>query len=149
MKRLSINDLPPDLRRQVEEQIRKQHPEPQPEPAPKRKRSPTPRLNKTETRFLQDWPPGPAGLILPQALTLDFGDGTSYRPDFVQIRTKQTAQTCTDRQVTAYEIKGGHLGKAAWSRHGLERYRRARDRFSTWIRFELWKWENGAWERLD
>ena len=94
------------------------------------------RLNKTEGRFLRDWPPGDrSGLILAQALTLPFGDGTCYRPDFIRI---------SEGRVTAYEVKGGHVGRVAWSRHGIERFRRAREAFPC-IRFELWLWTGGAW----
>ena len=95
-------------------------------------------LNKTETRFFRDWPPGTSGLILAQALTLPFGDGTSYRPDFVLV---------TDGRVVAYEVKGGHVGKVAWSRHGIERFRRARERFRE-IAFELWIWKDHQWRKL-
>ena len=94
-------------------------------------------MNKTEARFLRDWPPGRSGLILSQALVLPFGDGTSYRPDFILI---------SDCRVTVYEVKGGHVGKVAWSRHGIERFRRARERFRE-LDFELWQWDGKRWEQ--
>lgn len=95
------------------------------------------KLNKTEQRFLVDWPPARSGLILAQALTLPFGDGTSYRPDFV---------LAADGRLTIYEVKGGHVGKVAWSRHGIERFRRAREMFKE-FEFELWQWWGGEWTR--
>jgi hypothetical protein len=97
-------------------------------------------LNKTESRFLADWPPDPTrpGLILPQALVLWFDDGTRYCPDFLWI-----VPGFTPRVV---EIKGGHVGRVAWSRHGIERYRRARDVWSRFFVFELWTWSDGSWK---
>ena len=147
--RLRLEDLPPALRAQALRQTnaagaprgfegqgaaltRPGHSDAAQRPS----RSPTRGLNKTEERFLRDWPPGSSGLILAQALVLPFGDGTSYRPDFVLIGDR----------VTAYEVKGGHVGKVAWSRHGIERFRRAREKFRE-IGFELWQWDGKRWER--
>jgi integrase len=53
-------------------------------------------------------------------VTLPFGDGTSYRPDVVLIPE-------AGGRPIVYEVKGAHLGKVAWSRHGVERFRRARE----------------------
>jgi hypothetical protein len=142
--RWKIEDLPPTLRRRVDLALGAEpeaKPAPRPEPAaPARPAKPAgavAKLNKTETRFLADWPPARSGLILAQALTLPFGDGTSYRPDFLLIG---------DGPLTAYEVKGGHVGKVAWSRHGIERFRRAREKFPE-IEFELWQWAGGEWRR--
>ena len=96
-------------------------------------------MNKTEERFMREVL-GTLKLtvdsIHPQALVLDFGDGTSYRPDFVTV----------DRQgvITVWEVKGGHVGKCAWSRHGIERFRRARQHWPH-IRFILATWDKKKW----
>ena len=137
--RLRLEDLPPALRALALNQIGAAPPPgpaSRPEPA-KPSRTGIRALNKTEHRFARDWPPGTAGLILPQALTLPFGDGTCYRPDFILV---------SDTGLTAYEVKGGHVGKVAWSRHGIERFRRAREAFPA-IRFELWTWKDQQWSR--
>ena len=142
--RWRLEDLPQALRLRVEAALGA-GPAPQsaPRPAPAAPARPAKpagavaKLNKTESRFLTDWPPATKGLVLAQALTLPFGDGTSYRPDFLLI---------ADAGVTAYEVKGGHVGKVAWSRHGIERFRRAREKFPA-IKFELWQWSKQQWER--
>jgi len=152
MKPLKLEDLAEPLRSRVLAALEKQTrlarpailevqpiPMQPPELSEAHKANSHPRkLNKTETRFFRDWPPGTSGLILAQALTLPFGDGTSYRPDFVLV---------TDGRVVAYEVKGGHVGKVAWSRHGIERFRRARERFRE-ISFELWIWKDHQWRKL-
>ena len=149
--RFGLDDLPPALRAQAEAQLGRKAPAVAPvrHSGTKRvsrqgsgeERPPCAvrKLNKTEARFLAEWPPGRRnGLILAQALIFPFPDGTSYRPDFLSI---------TEGQITAYEIKGGHVGKVAWSRHGIERFRRAADVFGGWVQFELWTLKGGAWER--
>lgn len=96
-------------------------------------------LNKTETRFMVDVLgklPG-AVSIHPQALVLDFGDGTSYRPDFATVDASGV--------ISVWEVKGGHVGKVAWSRHGIERFKRAKEKWRH-IRFVLAKWTGKKWE---
>ena len=98
------------------------------------------KLNKTESRFLQTVliPKIAAGELLyvvPQAFGMDFGDGTSYRPDFLCITGSGEA--------VLIEVKGGHVGKAAWSRLGLERFRRAREKWPG-LKFEMWQEEKGG-----
>ena len=132
--RLRIDDLPPELRAQAEAQLGGSCERVQRRP-PQRAE-----LTETERRFALDILGGLDGAILAQQITLHFDDGTSYRPDYVRIASDG---------VTAYEVKGGHLGKVAWSRHGVERFRRARDVFGFAIAFELWAWRDGLWERVE
>lgn len=139
--RIKLEHLPEQYRRQVESRLA-----PAPEPAPahpsdatKKPRRAVRAMNKTEERFLREVL-GTLKLtvdsIHPQALVLDFGDGTSYRPDFCTV----------DRQgvITVWEVKGGHVGRVAWSRHGIERFRRARQHWPH-IRFILATWKEKKW----
>mgnify|MGYP001345732048 CR=1 FL=1 len=133
--RLRIDDLPPELRAQAEAQLGGSCERVQRRP-PQRAE-----LTETERRFAADILAGLDGTVLTQAVTLRFGDGTSYTPDFVRVARDG---------LTAYEVKGGHLGRVAWSRHGVERFRRARDVFGFAIAFELWHYRSdGTWERLE
>ena len=133
--RCKLDDLPPSMRAQAEAQLALRGPARDDKP-----RNIARALNETEQRFARDILSGLDGVILAQQITLHFGDGTSYRPDYVRIARDG---------VTVYEVKGGHLGKVAWSRHGVERFRRARDVFGGAIAFELWAWRDGLWERLE
>lgn len=154
MRRLTLEELlsllPPKMREQVESQLRKDS---STDSRSQRGRVPTRvmnceiygvfaarALNKTEARFFREVLRGLPGIVFAQAIVLPFGDGTSYRPDFVRFEDGQTA--------TMYEVKGGHVGKVAWSRHGIERYRRARDLYGQHIRFELWVYDK-KWKRAD
>lgn len=100
------------------------------------------RLNKTEMRFYKEYLLANHydAFIFPQAITLDFGDGTSYRPDFFVIDT-------TSKELLLFEVKGGHVGKVAWSRHGIERYRRAKDKWGGIFKFVLYIWKDKQWQR--
>jgi len=98
------------------------------------------KLNKTEMRFFREKLRDCHGLILAQAIVLPFGDGTSYRPDFVVITPGEP--------VRVIEIKGGHVGRVAWSRHGIERFRRARDRWGDILTFELWVYKKSDWHLM-
>lgn len=108
------------------------------------------KLNKTETAGLEMLRIiFPKGLILIQAVRLDFKDGTSYHPDFVVIDFLKVDDIYEMVQKPiVVEIKGSHIGKVAWSRHGVERFRRARDVFSRWFTFQLWEHNKGQW-RID
>jgi hypothetical protein len=105
--------------------------------------------SKTEALFWRAWvePALRAGYYkaaFPNALTLDFGDGTSYRPDVFAIRK--------DGTLVLIEVKGGHVGKVAWSRHGIERFRRARDKWGSLFDFQMRRrnkimgWVRAWWE---
>ena len=116
---------------------------------PKRKRGAVRAMNPTEARLLREilQPRIEAGellLAMPQALTLDFGDGTSYRPDFLCVK-----KWANFTETIIMEVKGGHVGKhIAWSERGMERYRRARDKWRNCFSWELWTLrDGGTWER--
>lgn len=98
---------------------------------PKPKRGQGRKLNKTETYALAYikclW--NNCTHIGIQNTRLDFSDGTSYNPDFVLY--------FSNNRPTIIEVKGGHVGKVAWSRHGIERFRRARDVFEESFDFAL------------
>ena len=156
MRPVKLDDLPPRVRAMVAESLAAEasrgRPAPiapesvsrQPQAAPKAPRAKStgaPKLNRTESRFLTDWPPARSGLRLAQAVKLPFGDGTSYRPDFVLIPED-------GGRPAVFEVKGGHLGRVAWSRHGVERFRRAREAFGRWMDFEMWQWSNREWRRV-
>ena len=118
---------------------------------PKRKRGAVRAMNPTELRFLHEilQPRILAGefvAALPQALRLDFGDGTRYEPDFIAF----AGVPCrAEKPVTIIEVKGAHVGKhIAWSERGMERYRRARDKWRNCFSWELWTLrDGGTWER--
>jgi hypothetical protein len=155
MRPVKLEDLNPRVRAMVAEALAcetaRGRPAPidgssvprQPPTSPKspRAKSAGRKLNKTETRFLTDWPPARPGFRLSQGVTLPFGDGTSYRPDVVLIPE-------AGGRPVVYEVKGAHLGKVAWSRHGVERFRRAREAFGRWLDFEMWQWSNREWRRV-
>lgn len=108
---------------------------------PKAKRGAGRKLNKTEQRCLAELTAKyPDWLILSQSVVLPFGDGTSYRPDFLLI------PPFWDQEFIAFivEVKGGYRGPG-WEQ-GMERYRRAREKWGTWLGFELWTWRKGTWE---
>lgn len=149
---MRLEDLPEQYRRQAEAQIRgctpavrlageNRHGEPDQteKHAGGRSGRATRALNKTEIKFKRDMLDRLPGIVLDQALVLDFGDGTSYRPDFIHLH---------DGKVTIYEVKGGHVGKVAWSRHGIERFRRAREKWGAFMSFELWRLKDHTWEKL-
>ncbi len=96
----------------------------------KSKRGQGRKLNKTEMEALQYirriYTFSHIGI---QNTRLDFIDGTSYNPDFVLYFI-----SCRPMII---EVKGGHVGKVAWSRHGIERFRRARDVFRESFDFAL------------
>lgn len=101
------------------------------------------KLNKTEQSALRMIRClFPDGLVLSQALRLDFDDGTSYNPDFVVFDPFRSSLFL---QPLIIEVKGGHVGKVAWSRHGIERFRRARDVFKKFFSFQMWTYNKGQW----
>ncbi len=101
-----------------------------------RRRTPAERMNKSEREIEAMLSCDPMAIVLPQALTLSFVDGTSYRPDFLVIAAGQM-----DRVI---EVKGGYRGPG-WEQ-GIERYRRAKEKWGAWFRFELWTKKSGKWE---
>lgn len=95
------------------------------------------RLNKTEERFMRDRPDGGDGELIAQKLVLPLGVEDTYRPDFLR-GFPGSRRTCI-------EIKGGHVGRVAWSREGIQKFRRARDLWCAEFDFELWQWKDGKW----
>lgn len=140
--RIKLEHLPEQYRRQVEAKLSPAHvakADPPPAEATNNPRRAVRAMNKTEERFLREVLHDlrlSIDSIHPQALVLDFGDGTSYRPDFCTV----------DRLgvLTVWEVKGGHVGKCSWSRHGIERFRRARQHWPH-IRFILATWKEKKW----
>lgn len=105
----------------------------------------TRKLNKTETRFEREiLEPRQARCpdfhIFAQALALDFGEGTVYRPDFFCI---------AGPNAYVIEVKGGHVGKVAWSRAGIERFKRAKLKWGHVFTFELWVWKDKEWRQIE
>ena len=67
------------------------------------------RLNKTETAFLEHLraEADPRDSILSQALNLEIANGCRYRPDFVVVRPRGSADEGV--LIAAYEIKAAHI----------------------------------------
>jgi hypothetical protein len=144
---MKIDDFPPEYQQQIRRKIGvPARPAVQaadtPSMIPRPKRGQGRKLNKTEVRCFEELKrTHPDWLIISQGLRLDFDDGTSYNPDFVLMCPALSALG-----VLVVECKGGHVGKVAWSRIGLERYRRAKERWGEWLDFQMWTWSLGKWE---
>lgn len=101
------------------------------------RRTPFERMNKSEAAVLMMlMEKYPGALVLPQCRILPFDDGTSYRPDFEVVGT--------GRKAIIVEVKGGYRGMGYEG--GMERYRRARDQYRSWFKFQLWQKKGGKWE---
>lgn len=95
-----------------------------------------PKMNKSEAAVFEMLKAKyPLSLILPQCLKLPFGDNTSYTPDFMFMHPWVTT--------TLIEVKGGYRGPG-WEQ-GMERYRRAKEKWGKWFVFELWEKKDGEW----
>ena len=97
------------------------------------------RMNKTETEYSRiAESQKQKGEILEwrfEALTLVWGDGMRYKPDFACRRA--------DAPLLLVEIKGGHI----WSRD-LVRFKGCRAEWKSVFDFELWQKKAGLWNRL-
>ena len=80
----------------------------------------------------------PGTHIIVQGVRLDFPDGEDcYFPDFV---------VCDVDGTIVVEVKGTHVGRVAWSREGIQKFKRAREYFVKWFRFQLWQKTETGWE---
>lgn len=103
------------------------------------------RLNVTEMTFLRTIladkvKSGELKYVWVQSARIPFPVGEDeYRPDFTGIRP--------DGRHIYYEVKGGHVGKVAWSRHGIERFKRAREAWPA-VEFQMWKWDGKVFRQV-
>lgn len=130
-----------------------------PQTAPKPKRGSVRRLNKTEQRCLREYiqprlDSGEFIAVHAQALKLDFEDGTRYEPDWLchrtlDLRWYEYEAHCEPDKILSnrpviIETKGGHRGKVAWSKAGIEKFRRAKLKWGHVYDFELVTLEGGG-----
>ena len=97
-------------------------------------------LNNTELEFLhtilaEKVKSGELKYVWSQSARIPFPVGEDeYRPDFTGIRP--------DGRHVYYEVKGDHVSRVSWSRHGVERFKRAREAWPG-VEFQMWKRGNG------
>jgi hypothetical protein len=100
--------------------------------------------NATELRYAQDW--------LQPRIGSDSLDGNAivwFEFELFSIRMPPAKRYTPDwvvlneyGKVEFHEVKGNHKYK----RHGIERFRWAKERWGQWFRFVLAKWDGTEWE---
>lgn len=86
-----------------------------------------------------------------EAVKLKVGDGSFYCPDYVcepGFREHEVAQQAVkgtlDLRLVFFEVKGG----GPIQDDSIAKFKAARERYSNWARFEMWRKISGEWVKL-